>query len=177
MAAHKVKCYYCNQIFDANKEPFVKPKANRYAHQKCHENAQSNKTQEEKDYEALVEYIKHLLGPNPNPRVWKQLREYKEMKDSRGNPLYSYSGIHKTLYWFYELKHNDIDKANGGIGIVPYVYEDASKYYYALYLAHIANEDKDIAHMQVKIREFTIEPPQAEKRQPRLFNLDKGDDN
>jgi hypothetical protein len=124
-------------------------------------------SQEERDYEELVEYIKDLLGSDINPRVWKQLKEY------RAEPYkYSYSGILKTLKWWYELKGNSVDKANGAIGIVPYVYNDALKYYYALYLAAMANEDKDVEHYKVIVREFEIEPPIRIVKPPRLFNLD-----
>lgn len=165
MAKAMVKCLYCGQSFDRNSEPFVKPKGNRYAHTACHEQAQSHKTQEERDYDDLVEYIKQLLGNPINPRVWKQLKEYVEIYQ------YTYSGINKTLKWWYEIRGNSIEKANGGIGIVPYVYDQACQYYYALYLAAIANEDKDIEHMQVKVREFVIEPPRVERRPPRLFNM------
>ena len=167
-----VKCLYCGQLFDRNSESCAKPKGNRYAHQKCYETHMASMSQEERDYEALVEYIKQLLGKDLNPRVWKQLKEYREMRDSEGNPMYTYSGMLKTLIWWYELKHNDIEKANGGIGIIPYVYQDALKYYYALYLAAVANEDKDVEHFQVKVREFSIEPPVRIVKPPRLFNLD-----
>ena len=166
MAKHMVKCFYCGKTFDANSEPFVKPRANRYAHAACDQQANANKTQEERDYEILVDYIKQLLG-NVNPRVWKQLKEYKEQYG------YTYSGIYKTLVWWFDLKHNDVEKANGGIGIVPYVYDQASHYYYALYLAQIANEDKDVARMQSQVREFFIEPPRIQKRVPRLFKFEE----
>ena len=169
MAKHLVKCFYCGQMLDANSEPFIKPRANRYAHAACGQKADANKTQEEKDYETLVDYIKQLFG-NPNPRVWKQLKEYKEQYN------YTYSGIYKTLIWWYEIKHNDIEKANGGIGIVPFVYNDATQYYYALYLAQIANEDKDVEHAQTQVREFWIEPPRAIKRVPRLFKFEEEDE-
>ena len=167
-----VKCFYCQQLFDRNSEPFEKPKGNRYAHKACYDKHMGNMSQEERDYEALVEYIKQLLGKDLNPRVWKQLKEYREMRDNEGNPMYTYSGMLKTLIWWYELKHNDIEKANGGIGIIPYVYQDALKYYYALYLAAVANEDKDVEHFQIKVRELTIEPPVRIVKPPRLFNLD-----
>ena len=159
-----VKCFYCGLSFDRNSESFTKPRANRYAHAACDQQANANKTQEERDYEQLVEYIKHLFG-NPNPRVWKQLKEFKDVYG------YTYSGMYKTLVWWFELKHGDIDKANGGIGIIPYIYEQASQYYYALYLAQIANQDKDVEHLQVHVREFFIEPPQIEKQAPRLFKF------
>lgn len=163
MAKHLVKCFYCGKTFDANSEPFSKPRANRYAHAACDKQANENKTQEERDYEQLVEYIKQLFG-NPNPRVWKQLKEYKELG-------YTYSGIHKTLVWWYDLKHNDIEKANGGIGIIPYVYEEASKYYYALYVAQIANEDADVEHFSTPVKEFIIEAPRPQRKLRRLFQF------
>lgn len=161
---HMVKCFYCQKMFNAAEEPFTKPRANRYAHAACDQQANANKTQEERDYEQLVEYIKHLFG-NPNPRVWKQIKEYKDVYG------YTYSGMYKTLIWWFELKHGDIEKANGGIGIIPYVYEQASQYYYALYLAQIANEDKDIESFKTPVREFTIETPRAQRRSRRLFKF------
>lgn len=165
-AKHLVKCFYCGKQFDAANEPYTKPRANRYAHASCDQQANANKTQEEKDYEALVEYIKQLFG-NPNPRVWKQLKEFKDVYN------YTYSGMLKTLIWWFEIKHGDIEKANGGIGIIPYVYDQALQYYYALYLAQIANEDKDIEHYQVRVREFVIEEPKATPKPPRLFKFEE----
>ena len=37
MKTHNVKCYYCGNIFDANKEQFVKVNSTRYAHKSCQE--------------------------------------------------------------------------------------------------------------------------------------------
>ena len=168
-AKHLVKCLYCSKVFDASQEPYTKPRANRYAHKSCDEQANANKTQEEKDYEALVDYIKQLFG-NPNPRVWKQLKEYKDTYN------YTYSGMLKTLIWWFDIKHNDIEKANGGIGILPYVYDQALQYYYALYLAQIANENKDIEHLQTRVREFFIEEPQRVTKPPRLFKFEEDEE-
>lgn len=166
---HLVKCFYCGKQFDAANEPYTKPRANRYAHASCDQQANANKTQEEKDYEALVEYIKHLFG-NPNPRVWKQLKEFKDVYN------YTYSGMLKTLIWWFEIKHGDIEKANGGIGIIPYVYDQALQYYYALYLAQIANEGKDVEHYEVRVREFFIEEPQRIVKPPRLFKFEEDEE-
>ena len=38
---------------------------------------------------------------------------------------FSYSGILRTLIYFYDIRGNTIEASNGGIGIVPYVYEEA----------------------------------------------------
>ena len=49
MAKLMAKCFYCNEYFDRNAEEFVAVNNRRYAHKKCHELAQADKTQEEKD--------------------------------------------------------------------------------------------------------------------------------
>lgn len=48
---------------------------------------------------------------------------------------YSYSGMYKSLKYFFEIKGNPIEKANGGIGIIPWIWDDALKYWRALWEA------------------------------------------
>ena len=55
-------------------------------------------------------------------RIRKQIKQYREEYN------YTYSGIRKALIYHYEIKGGDKSKANGGIGIVPYVYENAYNY-------------------------------------------------
>lgn len=52
-------------------------------------------------------------------RITLQIKKF--MQDYK----YSYSGILRTLKYFYEVKQNDISKSNNGIGIVPWVYQEA----------------------------------------------------
>lgn len=47
---------------------------------------------------------------------------------------YTYSGMLKALVYFYEVKGNNKNKANGGIGIIPFIYKDAYNYYYNLWM-------------------------------------------
>jgi hypothetical protein len=77
----------------------------------------------------------------------------------------------KALIWFFEVKGNSTEKANGGIGIIPYVYKDAYNYYYNLYLAQIVNQEKDIEQYQTKVREIVIQSPKAPPKRIRLFDL------
>ena len=80
-----------------------------------------------------------LLGENYiNPRVRKQLNQYVEEYN------YTYSGMLKALIYFYEVKGNSVEKANGGIGIIPWIYKDAYNYYYNLWMIKQRNEDKNI---------------------------------
>ena len=100
-----------------------------------------------------------------SPRVRKQINQYI---DEYG---YTYSGIRKALIYFYEIKHNDISKANGGIGIVPYCYQQAKDYYYSLWLAQQKNEDKVIAEYKPEVVEIIIQPPQLNPRRKKWFSF------
>lgn len=42
---------------------------------------------------------------------------------------YTNEGIYNAIRYFYGVKKGRIDKSNGGIGIVPYIYIEAEKYY------------------------------------------------
>lgn len=165
--AHKCKCKYCEKEFDRDKEPFVQISARRYAHKSCAEEHEQNKTQEERDQEALEKYIMQLFDePFVNARIKKQIKEYQEQYG------YTYSGMLKTLVWWFEVKGNSIEKANGGIGIIPYVYQNACDYYYSLYLAKLANEEKDVVQYLPQIREIEIESPRVYIKPHRLFSME-----
>lgn len=84
-------------------------------------------------------------------------------------PNYTYSGIRRTLQYFYEVKKNPIEKSNGGIGIVPWVYEDAKRYYYNQWLLSQKNSDKDIKKYIPKERKITIQSPKRQPRKKRVF--------
>ena len=164
---HKVKCKYCQQIFDRDKEPFIKVSERRYAHLQCAEQNTKQKTQEQQDLNELEKYIKELFSISSiTPKIRKQIKEYKEKYK------YTYSGMKKTLIWWFEIKGNSVDKANGGIGIIPYIYQQAHDYYYALFLATYVNQDKDLSHYQPQIKAINIKSPQIKVRPRKLFKIE-----
>lgn len=168
MAKHMVKCFYCGETFDASIEPFVKPNSRRYAHKECAESADAHKTKEEKDREQLELYIKQLFGINCiSVKIKKQIDDYKIKKN------YSYSGMYKTLKYFFEIRGNPIEKANGGIGIIPYVYDEAYKYWRALWEAQQQNKNIEIQEYVLPVREIHILPPQRQpmKHTKQLFTF------
>lgn len=106
-----------------------------------------------------------------DPRIRKQINQYINEYH------YSYSGILKSLTYFYEIKGNSLDKANGGIGIVPYVYKNAYNYYFAIWEAQQKNEGKVIEEYKPKVKEVVIPIPKRKVRKRRLFAfLDEEDD-
>ena len=124
------------------------------------------KLQENKDREELYDYIMKLFNISfVDPKIQKQIKKYIEENN------YTYSGIKKALVYFFEIKGNSVEKANGGIGIVPYVYTQAYNYYYSLWLAQQKNEDKVVQEYIPKIKEIVIPIPEKNPRKRKLFSF------
>ena len=164
--SHIVKCAICQKTFDRDKIQAVKHGARRYSHYDCEPTGEKVPlVKKDEDLQKLLEYINTLFKGQQN-----QAKVNQSIKKFHNEFGYSYSGIQKALYYFYEIKHNSIDKANGGISIVPFVYKDAYNYYYALFMAQQRNENKK--PFIERVREIIIKPPKVEKP-IKLFDLDK----
>ena len=165
--AHRVKCYYCGLTFDRDRvKDWVQVKSNRYAHRVCDAKAEKDKDQEQKDLEDLENYIMKLFNADyVNARIRKQINDFKSQHN------YTYTGMRKSLVYFYEIKKNSLEKANGGIGIIPYIYDSANQYYYNIWLANQTNEAKPIIQYQPVEREIIIPPPKRVEKKKKLFSF------
>ncbi len=111
----KVLCQFCkSQTNKVEKSEAVRIDEKNF-HPKCAE-LYSNR----KELYATICRIFKLKAPGP--RNIALINKYK----SDG---LTFKGMNYSLIYFYEIKKNSIDKANEGIGIVPYIYEEAAKYY------------------------------------------------
>ena len=99
------------------------------------------------------------------PRAKKQISQFIQEYN------YTYTGILRTLTYFYEVKGGDKTMAKDGIGIVPFVYQDAYNYYYSLWLAQQRNEAKDIAQYKPKMIEVKITRPEREPLKKHRFSF------
>ena len=166
MAKKMCKCAICGKEFDRNAIQAVRHGARRYSHWACEPDGELVPMEKkDEDLQKLLEYINILFKGQQN-----QAKVNQSIKKFHSELGYSYSGIQKALYYFYEIKHNSIDKANGGISIVPFVYKDAYNYYYDLFMAQQRNENKK--PFIERVREIIIKPPKVEKP-VKLFDLDK----
>lgn len=167
--AHYVICSVCKQRFDRDKVQAVKTGARRYAHYRCKQDGELVPLPKQEIDEDLIElenYIKKLLKEDfINAKVRKQIKDFQQQYG------YSYSGMLKSLIYFYEVKGNSTEKANGGIGIVPFVYKDAYNYYYDLFLAKQQNKEKDVKTITHKVKEIIIKLPTVNIPK-KLFDLD-----
>ena len=175
--AHLVIGTVCGKKFDRDTVQAVKSGARRYAHQSCMPDGEIVPLAETVDpeLEKLKDYIKKIYKDKAN---WALIN--KQIKDYQAKYNYTISGILKSLVWFYDVKGNDveksIDKSNGGLGIVPFCYNDAYNYYYDLFVAKSRNEGKNVNSITSKVKEITIRPPQISITK-RLFNfLDENDE-
>lgn len=165
---HKCKCLYCGLEFDRDKLPYVQVTNMRYAHKECYAKIEANKTQDEKDYEFLTNYIEQLFGIGYiTAKIAKQIRDYRVAYG------YTYSGMYYALEYWFEVRKAPIDKANQGVGIIPYIYDQAKEYYQNINRANSLNSD--VFNYRAKVTEITIAPPKPGERQPRLFNLEEVD--
>lgn len=167
MAKAWVKCLYCGEKFDRLSEPNIKI-GRRYAHKKCYEAQDDKDIKAQQDKHNFFEYIKEIYGEDYNYiSISKQAESFIKQYN------FTYSGMLKSLKWWYEVKGNSKESANGRIGIIPYIYNDAKKYYYNLYLAQQRN--KDIEGYKLEVKEIVIASPRIFIAPPKLFDLG-GDD-
>lgn len=129
-------------------------------------------SKEDYDKMQLEQYIMKLFHLDyVDPRIQKQIKNYIE------NYNFTYSGILKSLVYFYDVKKNPIEKANDGIGIVPWVYKQAFDYYYAIWVAQQKNEDKVLEDYIPEEVEIVIPRPKPKPYKRRLFTfLDEKED-
>ena len=165
-----VVCVYCQESLNRKDADCVMVSEGKYAHKNC---AEIEANREKTDLELLEDYIKVLFKCDyVPPRIRQQINEFVAKYN------YTYSGIRKSLQYFYEVKGNPISKANGGIGIVPYVHKDAYNYYYSIWLAHQKTENIEIKQYVPKVKEITIPRPQIKVKKRNLFSfLDEEVDN
>lgn len=163
-----VKCYYCGEVFDASVVPYIRPNARRYAHETCGEQYSKVSTQEEKERKELEEYIKQLFNIDTlTTKITRQISTYRKEKN------YSYSGMRKSLIYFFEIKGNSTEKSNNGIGILPYVYEEAYQYWRDIWETQQRNTEKNLQEYTLPPREVHIiaPPRQPMKTVKKLFTF------
>lgn len=171
-----VTCIYCKKTFNKNEESFKLFSNGKYAHQSCFD---IDQTRELTDQEKLERYIMKLFDSD---YVYAKIKN--QIKDYVTNHGFSYSGIHKALIYYYEVKGNKFDKgkAQGGIGIVPYVYQHAFNYYYAIWEAQQKQEYiRDASSLEdyiPKVIEVHVPVPKRQIKKRKLFSfLDEEESN
>ena len=169
-------CPGCKQAVEKIEENKVVGKNNhtRYWHPDCLREARNKKERkiaEEMGRKAIFNYLIDL-GMKPNYAFWGRQRN-----DFINKYGYCDSGILMALkYWFGEKK-NSIEKANGGMGIVPYIYDEAQRYYKNIILKKRKLAEQAIRQQQEKNKVIKINENKIDTRKKYIdLNLLIGDD-
>lgn len=163
-----VICYVCKEIINKKTTPYKQIGIGKFAHIDC---AKKEESREKTDKEKLDIYICNLFKLEfVPPRIVKQINSYI------GDYNFSYSGILKSLVYFYEVKKNSIEKANESIAIVPYVYKEAYTYYYSLWMANEKNRNKKMADYSSRVKEIVIPSPEIKVKKKNKFSFIEEDD-
>lgn len=165
--AHPVKCKICGQQFDRDKEECVEMGGRRWAHKNCAENIDMLPKKEKPKNEQIIftDALKDIFGNSADyPSAIKLAKKYMEEFG------FTFSGMAKTLRYFYQVQNNPIDKSKGTIGIIPYVYEDARKYYYSIFLAQERNKNILISNKTITINTKRPTAP-YDRRKERQFDF------
>ena len=135
-----VHCRECHQEIDKSKTTegtdWVQPKPKFYYHVDCYEmwnkklenleNPETQKTDEEyrKD---IYYYLTNVLKVSYDAKkVGSQINTFiNSPKNNIKNP----KGILFALIYYYGIKNGDWSKSEGGIGIVPFIFDDAREYW------------------------------------------------
>lgn len=114
--ARLVKCPYCEKQLSKEDAHEYKKK---YYHMECFE-AWRRDIEHRKE---LIDYILDLYRLDaPTGMMLKQIKEFQE------DFKYKLKGIELALRYFHETLGNSVQEGSG-LGIVPYIYEDAKRHY------------------------------------------------
>lgn len=134
MAKHVIQCRICGKKFDTNDGvvniDWVMPSKGFYYHKDCYDNWRRKKNDptasadDEMWFESLKEYLSKDIKAQVNwPKLTSQWNNFlKQGKTAKG--------IYFTIRYFYDIAGGDPKKAQGGIGIVPEIYQESSAYWY-----------------------------------------------
>lgn len=141
--AKQVKCPYCQEMLD--KEEAV-THSKRYYHEECF-NVWRLEAAHRKE---LIDYILEIYKLEaPTGMMLKQI------KDFQTDFNYKLKGIELALRYFHETLGNPVQE-NTGIGIVPYVYEEAKRNFLMKMNVEKSLEEAD---QNIKTKSITIESP------------------
>lgn len=137
-------CRLCHKIIEKKDQNIIKRSEKYYYHKECFDNFVNMYTiKTDNEWKDLIFYlIKNLLKKDYN---FFQIE--KQINKMLNNNNFTVKGIYYSLYWFYIINNNQYNEKYG-IGIVPYIYDQALQYW-----VDVDNKQKDILKQMNKIKD------------------------
>lgn len=112
-------CLKCHEQIDINKEEY-RLIGKRYLHLKCFNELQST---DDRYIDMMYQFLKNEAGIDYN---YIQCEKQRNSYNKKG---LSNETIYKTLVYIYKIKKINPSRAEGRIGLVPFMYEEALQYF------------------------------------------------
>lgn len=129
--SHIIQCRICKTRFDTEKEPYVLVGKLSYYHKRCYEdwvrgrNDARTSGDEQFWHESVIDYlyrdVKMSIDFSKLDNQWKNFIKPERKMTPKG--------IYFALRYYYDVQKGDKEKALGGIGIVPSIYNDSARYW------------------------------------------------
>lgn len=136
MAVIKPKtCRICKRLIYIDKEVgWCQPMSGWYYHETCYEDfakkkkalkdsIASNEVQDDLYFEGTYDYLQKEL------KIGLNFVKFHNQWENFLKKGFTAKGIYFTLRYFYDIQKGDKEKSEGGIGIVPYIYTEATQYW------------------------------------------------
>lgn len=112
-------CPKCHDKIDINTEEY-RLVGKRYLHLKCFNELQNS---DDKYIDMMYRFLKNEVGLNYN------YVQCEKQRNSYNNKGLSNETIYKTLVYIYKIRKVNPSRAEGRIGLVPFMYEEATQYF------------------------------------------------
>lgn len=160
------ECRICKQQIDKSKNDWIMPSTNYYYHKECYEKWKHSNPEKDEAWKSLIyDFLSRDLKVSYNYFMCES--QFKKFVETN---KYTYRGILFALKYFYEVKHGDWDKGHGGIGIIPYIYNESCAYW-----ADQEHKQKGIIdkiERQMRERQQRATKTIRHKVEPRTLNID-----
>lgn len=153
-----VKCAFCGETVD-------KDVTIRHEDKNFHENCVEEHKAKKEIYAYVAQVFKFKSVNRPGPKIISQLKNFREKYG------YSYKQILIALQYHFDIQKGSVKNANEGIGIVPYVMEDALAYYERF----TKKQEKIATNIAKQINNDTVETITIKakpRREKKLYDLD-----
>lgn len=157
------KCYYCGEDVDISTEEYAKPRTNRYAHKKCYD---ENYNADDEYIATIYQYLKDIGMKYDYTQCERQRKNFIQKMG------YTNEGIYLTLKFFYGVEKADLSKSENRIGIVPYKYDEAQRYFNSLERKQKQIGEAVKKQLEKEHKVIVIEAPYQKKSRRKYIDLD-----
>ena len=132
-------CEFCHMAIPAGQE--ITLPGDRFAHVDCYS---KDSSRSKSDYDKLFEYIQIVYNES-----FVDPAKQKSIKNMMDEFKFTYSGIHGTLVYLYDILKKKPQDSNY-LGIVPWYYTEAKEYFTNKEKVNAENAKKDIENYKPK---------------------------